>query len=79
MNRQQELQEVMGSGLFSTEDEGHFSWAGCDVCANNLGNIVYDAQGYRSLADSCQDSYNRNTLNRYEFQVCGDCLCQATN
>ena len=58
------IAQVIGSGLFSIDDEPHFSWQGCEHCANGLGSSVYDLQGYRSLED--------RTL--YEFEVCGDCI-----
>jgi hypothetical protein len=58
------IEQVIGSGLFSFDDEPHFSWWGCKHCAVGLGSTVYDLQGYRSLADT----------ELSEFQVCGDCF-----
>ena len=58
------IEQVIGSGLFSFDDEPYFSWQGCEHCADGLGATVYDLQSYRSLED--------RTL--YEFQVCGDCI-----
>ena len=58
------IEQVIGSGLFSFDDETHFSWRGCEYCANGLGATVFDLQGCRSLEDT--ESYN--------FQVCGDCI-----
>ena len=57
------IEQVIGSGLFSFDDEFYFSWQGCDHCADGLGAEVYDLRGYRSLEDEM-----------YEFQVCGDCI-----
>jgi hypothetical protein len=58
------IQQVIGSGLFSLDDEPHFSWQGCEHCADGMGATVHNLQGHRSLED--------RTL--YEFQVCGDCI-----
>jgi hypothetical protein len=58
------IEQVIGSGLFSFDDEPHFSWQGCEHCANGMGATVYDLQGYRSSED--------RTL--HEFQVCGNCI-----
>ena len=58
------IEQVIGSGLFSFDDEPHFSRQGCDHCADGLGAEVYDLQGYRSLEDR----------ELHEFQVCGDCI-----
>jgi len=58
------IEQVIGSGLFSFDDEPHFSWQGCEHCADGLGATVYDLQGYRNLAD----------LELYEFRVCADCI-----
>ncbi len=58
------IEQVIGSGFFSFDDEPHFSWHGCEHRANGLGATVHDLQGYRSLED--------RTL--YEFEVCGDCI-----
>jgi hypothetical protein len=55
--------DVIGSGLFSSADEGHFSWRGCDNCANGLGATVYDITGRPHLG-----------AEEYQFQVCADCL-----
>jgi hypothetical protein len=58
------IEQVIGSGLFSFDDEPHFSWRGCEHCADGLGATVYDLQGCRGLKD--------RTL--YEFEVCGDSI-----
>ena len=58
------IQQVIGSGLFSFDDEAHFSRQGCEHCADGLGATVYDLQGYRSLEDR----------ELYDFPVCGDCI-----
>ena len=58
------IEQVIGSGLFSIEDEPHFSWQGCEHCADGLGATVYDLQGRRSLEDT----------ESYDFQVCGKCV-----
>lgn len=58
------IEQVIGSGLFSFDDESHFSWQGCEHCANGLGANVYDLQGFRSLED--------RTL--HEFEICSDCI-----
>ena len=57
------IEQVIGSGLFSFDDEPHFSWRGCEYCAD-IGATVYNLHGYRNLADT----------ELYEFQVCGDCI-----
>jgi hypothetical protein len=58
------IEQVIGSGLFSFEDEPHFTWHGCEHCADGLGAEVYELRGYRSL----------DNTELYEFQVCGDCI-----
>ena len=58
------IEQVIGSGLFSFDDEHCFSWQGCEHCADGLGATVYDLQGYRNLEDT----------EAYDFQVCGDCI-----
>jgi hypothetical protein len=58
------IEQVIGSGLFSFDDEPYFSWQGCAHCADGLGATVYDLQGYRGLEDR----------KLYDFQVCGDCV-----
>ena len=58
------IEQVIGSGLFSFDDDPYFSWQGCEHCADGLGATVYDLQGYRSLEDR----------DLYDFQVCGDCI-----
>ncbi len=58
------IEQVIDSGLFAFDDESHFSWHGCEHCADGLGAEVYDLRGYRSL----------ESRELYEFQVCGDCL-----
>ena len=64
LNTPELIEHVIGSGLFSFDDESHFSWRGCEHCANGLGAEVYDVRGYRSLDER----------ELYEFQVCGDCI-----
>ena len=64
LNTPKQIERVIGSGLFSFDDELHFSWRGCEHCADGLGATVYSLQGYRSLADT----------ELYEFQVFGDCI-----
>jgi len=58
------IEQVIGSGLFSFDDEPHFSWQGCEHCADGLGATVYDLQGRRSLEDT----------GSYDFRVCGYCI-----
>jgi len=58
------IEQVISSGLFSFNDEPHFSWQGCEHCADGLGATVYDLEGCRSLEDT--ESFN--------FQVCGACI-----
>jgi hypothetical protein len=61
------IEQVIGSGLFSFDDEpyfSYFSWQGCEHCADGLGATVYDLQGYRSLEDR----------ELHDFQICGDCI-----
>ena len=58
------IEEVIGSGLFSFEEETHFTWQGCEHCADGSGAEVYGLRGYRNL----------ESRQLYEFQVCGDCI-----
>jgi hypothetical protein len=58
------IEQIISSGLFSLDDEPHFSWQGCEHCADGLGATVYDLQGRRSLEDT----------ESFDFQVCGDCI-----
>lgn len=53
------------------EDEGYFSWAGCDVRhpGSNLGNTVYEVQGYNPITKEVED------LGR----ICAECLCYCAN
>lgn len=44
------------------EDEGGFSWHGCDICENGLGTNVYAIHGYSpkhkkifELGDTCHE------------------------
>jgi len=34
------IEQVIDSGLFSFDDEPHFSWQGCEHCADGLGATV---------------------------------------
>ena len=55
------------------QDEGYFSWSGCDNSdceSHNLGAAVYDCQGYHSLLAAQADP----KLNLYEFKLCFGCL-----
>jgi len=56
------IEQVIGSGLFSSDDEPYFTWQGCEHCGDGLGATVYDLQGYRILEDR----------EFHEFRVCGD-------
>lgn len=56
------IEQVIGSGLFSFDDESYFTWQGCEHCADGLGAEVYDLRGYRGLEHR----------ELYEFRVCGD-------
>jgi hypothetical protein len=58
------IEQVIGSGLFSFDDEPYFTWQDCEHCADGLGAEVYDLRGYRSLEHG----------KLYEFRVCGDCI-----
>jgi len=58
------IEQVIGSGLFSFDDEPYFSWQGCEYCADGLGATVYDLHGYRSLEDT----------ESLAFRVCADCI-----
>jgi hypothetical protein len=60
------IEQVISSGLFSFDDEPHFSWQGCEHCADGLGATVCDLQGCLSLEDT----------ESFDFQVCGDCINQ---
>ena len=64
LNTPELIEQVIGSGLFSFDDESHFSWLGCEHCANGLGAEVHDLHGYRNLDER----------ELYEFQVCSDCI-----
>jgi hypothetical protein len=63
------IKQVIGSGLFESSESPHFSWHGCDHCANGLGNDVYDCKGYMSLEDA-----QAGEDNLLEFELCGQCL-----
>lgn len=56
------------------EDDGYFSWSGCDnVLAHGgkrLGGTVYACQGYKTLKEAQADPEG----NLYEFNLCFDCL-----
>ncbi len=52
-----------------TEDEGHFSWSGCDCCKNRLGTTVYDCYGY--------DPKQKKAVEI--GQICHDCICYFYN
>ena len=49
LNTPELIERVIGSGLFSFDDEPHFSWRGCEHCSDGLGATVYNLQGYSSL------------------------------
>ena len=49
-------------------DEGGFSWSGCDLCGNTLGNTLY----YYHYIDS-------NGGINHGFGACGDCVCYIAN
>lgn len=56
-----------------SQDEGYFSWRGCDNtdCPDyGLGNTVYDCQGYKTLQEAQADPKG----NLYEFKLCFDCI-----
>jgi hypothetical protein len=65
------IKAVITGGLFESDPEPHFSWHGCQHCANGLGNSVYNCRGYLNLEDAQSDS---NKDNQLEFELCGDCL-----
>ncbi|MGD9156940.1 MAG: hypothetical protein PVG39_00910 [Desulfobacteraceae bacterium] len=44
-------------------DEPHFNPAGCENCANGLGNSVYEVKAF---IDNFKD--------HYEVEICRDCL-----
>lgn len=56
--------QVMSSGLWTSEDESHFSWSGCDVCENEQGSTVYTINGYISPG----------SRKSYTFDCCENCL-----
>jgi hypothetical protein len=58
------IEQVIGSGLFSLDDEPYFSWQGCEHCADGLGATGCDLHGYRSLEDT----------ESLAFRVCADCI-----
>jgi hypothetical protein len=58
------IEQVIGFGPFSFDDESHFSWQCCEHCTGGMGAEVYDPRGYRS----------RENRELYEFQVCGECI-----
>lgn len=47
----------------------HFSMRGCDICADGLGNDVYDCNGYSPDDGQVYDG----------FEVCHECLCIIHN
>ena len=53
------IEQVIDSGLFCFDDEPHFSWQGCEHCADGLGAEVYDLRGlsrsgqWRTVRVSC--------------------------
>ena len=51
------------------EQEAYFSWRGCDICNDGLGNNVYDCSGFHPSSGSIVTGY----------QVCGGCLCYIYN
>jgi hypothetical protein len=65
------IEQVIGSGLWSAEDNGYFTWQGCDYCAPSPGNTVYNVRGFTNLA-SAQAS-NREEL-EHDFYLCGECI-----
>ncbi len=77
MGWRQVYREIMGSGLWSVQNpDTYFSWKGCD-CPNcderHKGADVYDCTGFRNLEDA------RNDRERYDFQLCAECMCRETN
>ena len=64
VNTPELIEQVIGSGLFSFDDQPFFTWRGCRHCADGLGAEVYDLRGYRNL----------DSRELYEFQVCGYCI-----
>lgn len=48
-------------------DEGGFSWQGCDVCGNQLGQDLYAAHAFDS-----EDSL-------IHYDICRNCLCYLAN
>jgi len=75
---QEELREVLASGLFESAEEPYFTWRGCEVNlvrgCRPVGNDVYDVKGYRSLDDA-----RGGEDNLIEFRCCGECLNYAVN
>jgi|TARA_Y100000031_G_C8005122_1_gene285430 hypothetical protein len=64
-------QQVLDRGLFSSSDEASFSYRGCDICNNGLGNDVYDIKGFISLYDA---KHSKGDDDSYSFQICNECL-----
>jgi hypothetical protein len=55
-------------------DEGYFSWGGCDNVdcgSHNMGNTVYDCEGYRTHEEAVADKEGSNL---YEFKLCFACI-----
>jgi hypothetical protein len=68
------IEDVMGNGLYSADDNAHFTWKGCDYCNTDglpEGADVYTCHGFRNITDA--KSPNRDDL-EYDFNLCGDCL-----
>jgi hypothetical protein len=67
--RKQTILQVIGNGLFSSQDESYFTWDGCDYCCPGLGAQVYDVEGYTDL-----ESARKGKDELIEFKLCGHCL-----
>lgn len=55
--------------LIDSNDDGHFSWRGCDCCKNRLGTTVYQCHGYNSETKSVIELGD----------ICQNCICYFYN
>ena len=61
--------EVNCCSQVDSDNEGSFSWSGCDCCDNGLGNTVYECHGYSPKTKEVVELGD----------VCHECLCYFAN
>jgi hypothetical protein len=64
------IEQVIGSGLFNSSEEEHYSKRGCEYCNGGAGSVM-DVKGYRNLEEA-----KKGEGNLIEFELCGNCLNQ---